>query len=316
MDKNFTYFSQENTTFFLEDIKKKRLPIFTITIYQHDKKLCEEAFDGHTTSELNHMFSIAKTITALSILHMDATGIISVNDTICSFFPEKVTTPYPQTMAMTIKDMLMMRTVHSKSAYRSDCLDDWCGHFFTTPPSHDSGTEFSYDTSGAHVLSALVEKKTGMPPIEYFKKHFSSVGFSKESYSMEGPDGYHMGGTGLMATAEDILKLGIFLLAAYRLDTDSFCKQYNICEKMHSHILTASSFLTDSAPKAKDHFDSFGYGLMIWRTDNNGFMLYGLGGQFVCVYPEHELILVTTADTQKHKGANDELFNSFYNSFF
>lgn len=76
---------------------------------------------------------------------------------------------------MTIRDILNMQTCHTSTTYKIDPTKKWVESFFTTTPSHPSGTIFLYDTSSSHTLCVLVEKLTHMPMIEYLKKKVDAL---------------------------------------------------------------------------------------------------------------------------------------------
>ena len=58
-------------------------------------------------------------------------------------------------------------------------------------------------------MGALVEKLTGMELLDYLRTKFlDELGFSKEAFILKSPDGkVSMGGSGMCATPQDILKV-------------------------------------------------------------------------------------------------------------
>ena len=115
---------------------------------------------------------------------------------------------------MTIENMLKMQTCYNMTTYnKTSTTENWVRSFFQTEPTHRPGTLFMYDTSSSHTLCALVEKLTGEKMLDYLKeKLLRQIGFSEESYIIEDPFGTSMGGSGLMATPEDLLRTGCMLL--------------------------------------------------------------------------------------------------------
>ena len=55
-----------------------------------------------------------------------------------------------------------------------------------------------------------------------------------------------------------------------------------------------------------------GYGMQFWRGEKNNYVCYGMGGQFIIIFPDYELICVTTADTQSIAGGNQQIYDALY----
>ena len=61
--------------------------------------------------------------------------------------------------------------------------------------------------------SSNAEKLSGRPMLDYLKDvMLREMGWSEESYMLTDPFGHSMGGSGLMATSEDLVLLGRFLM--------------------------------------------------------------------------------------------------------
>ena len=289
----------------LERLERKQIPMHSFLLMHRDKLVCESYYSPINADTLHRMFSITKSFTGVAIGLLADEGRLSLDDKIVDYFPEKVpTNVHPYIADMTIRDMLMMRTCHEKTTYKLDMETDWVESFFTTAPTHPAGTVFHYDTSSAHTLCALAEKLSGMDMLDYIKMKLALVGFSEESYLLKDPFGVSIGGSGLVATSSDMLKFGIFL---YR--------EGNICGEQllsASYIREATSCLTATAVTAPLPSEACGYGMQIWRTQKNGYVCYGMGGQLIIVLPDYELICVTTADTQGIGGGNQQIYDALY----
>ncbi|MBD5457938.1 MAG: serine hydrolase, partial [Lachnospiraceae bacterium] len=232
-------------------------------------------------------------------------GKLSLEDPIVRHFPEKLPKEvHPWIAATTIKDMLMMRSCHAATTYKLDPNADWVESYFITPPTHPAGTLFHYDTSAPHTLCALVEKMTGLSMLDYLKKKLAPLGLSEQSYMIKDPFGVSMGGSGLVALPLDMLKFGYFI--AHR---------GNVLGKQllsASYIDMAVSHLSDTCVTAPLPSEAQGYGLQFWRGAHSGYTCYGMGGQLIIFLPDHDLICVTTADTQDISGSNQQIYDALY----
>ena len=138
-----------------------------------------------------------------------------------SFADEYKKTAFSEALASTtICDLLMMRTPHAKTTYKTTKTDDWVRSFFEVPTDHMPGMVFQYDTSAAVVLGALVKKLSGKGVLDYLREIFlTEIGFSKEAYLLTTPSGDENTGSGLMALPRDLLVTGEFLLSV-------LCKEF------------------------------------------------------------------------------------------
>lgn len=295
----------------LRVLDDKGIPMHSLLIMRKDKLVFEKYYAPYKANTLHRLFSIAKTVTALSVFALISEGKISINDHICDYFPEYVDeSTHPWIKALTIENMLMMRTCHASCTYKADVNSDWVQSFFTTKPTHKPGTVFHYDTSAAHVLCALVEKLTGMDMLDYLKDRvLNYLDFSDESYMIKDPFGVSIGGSGLMATPMDFLKL------AYLIDKKGTvcCNDGVTRELIPADLLSlATSNLSDTCVPALISAESQGYGMQIWQNEVGGFMLYGMGGQLGFSVPGKDLLIVTTADTQGIQGGNQIICNALF----
>ena len=300
-----TGISSDRITNMIERLEDKQIPMHSLLLMHRDKLVCECYYAPVNADTLHRTFSITKSLTAVAIGLLADEGRLSLDDKIVDYFPEKVPADvHPYIAAMTIRNMLMMRTCHEKTTYKLDMESDWVESFFTTPPTHPAGYVFHYDTSSAHTLCALAEKLSGMDMLDYIKKKLAPLGLSESSYLLKDPFGVSIGGSGLVATSLDMLKLGIFLYREGNIDGEQLLSA--------SYIREATSCLTATAVTAPLPSEACGYGMQIWRTQKNGFVCYGMGGQLIIVLPDYELICVTTADTQGIGGGNQQIYDALY----
>lgn len=288
-------------------LQKRQIPMHSLLLMHHDKLVFEGYYSPLTADSLHRMFSISKSFTSIAIGLLADEGKLSLEDPIIKYFPEKLpekSPVHPWIAQMTIKDMLMMRSCHAATTYKLDMTSDWVASFFTTPPTHPSGTLFHYDTSAAHTLCALAEKLTGQDMLDYLKEKLAVLGFSKESYMIKDPFGVSMGGSGLVALPIDLMKFGYFIAHRGLVLGKQLLSS--------SYIDLAVSPLTATCVTAPLPSEAQGYGLQFWRNERNGFTCYGMGGQLIIFLPDYELICVTTADTQSIQGGNQQIYDALY----
>jgi CubicO group peptidase (beta-lactamase class C family) len=295
----------------LKYLDKKEVPMHSLLIMRRDKLVFEKYFAPYKAETLHRMFSISKSFTALAVFLLIDEKRISLEDPITKYFPEYVDeNTHPWIMQTTIRNMLMMRTCHASTTYKVDMKSDWVESFFKVKPTHKPGTVFHYDTSSAHVLCALVEKLTGTDELTFLKyRMLNHVDFSMDSYMVKDPFGVSIGGSGLMATPMDILKV-LFILDKKGTITCSDGQMRTL--QSPALIKLATSNLSDALMTGPLPSESMGYGMQIWQNEKGGFVLYGMGGQLAISIPDRQLLIVTTADTQGMQGGNQIIYDALY----
>ena len=290
---------------FIKRLERRQIPMHSLLLMHQDKLIFEGYYAPCSADSLHRMFSISKSFTSIAIGLLIDEGKIALDNPIIQYFPEKLPEKvHPWIAQMTIRDMLMMRTCHASTTYKVDMSSDWVESFFTVPPTHPSGTLFHYDTSSAHTLCALVEKLTGGSMLDYLKKKLDVLGLSEQSYMIKDPFGVSMGGSGLVALPLDMLKFGYFIAHKGLVLGKQLISP--------SYIDLAVSPLTETCATAPLPSEAQGYGLQFWRNERNGFTCYGMGGQLIIFLPDYELICVTTADTQRIQGGNQQIYDALY----
>ena len=195
---------------FLKRLEKIEIPIHSMILMRHGKIVAETYYRPYSREELHRMFSVTKSMVSLAIGLLCEEGKLSLEDRIVSYFPEKIPKEgvHPYIAQITIKDMLRMATAHGKTTYKQKETKDWVGTFFCVTPSHLPGKLFSYDTSASHTLAALVEKLSGKELLMYLReKVLDEIGFSSDAYCMKDPMGVSIGGSGMMASSYDMLRV-------------------------------------------------------------------------------------------------------------
>ncbi|MCM1046895.1 MAG: beta-lactamase family protein [Clostridiales bacterium] len=289
----------------IDRLSQRKIVMHSLLLMRHDKLVFEGYYAPYTADTLHRMFSISKSLTSIAIGLLADEGRISLDDTIVSYFPEKLPPKvHSWISSMTIKDMLMMRSCHASTTYKINMKSDWVESFFTTPPTLPPGRIFHYDTSAAHTLCALTEKLTGMVMLDYIKEKLDCLGFSRESYMLKDPFGVSIGGSGLVALPMDLLKFGYFIEHRGLVEGKQLISP--------EYIDMAVSSLSETCVTAPLPSEAQGYGMQFWRGEHNGYTCYGMGGQLIIFLPDYDIICVTTADTQGISGGNQQIYDALY----
>ena len=193
---------------------------------------------------------------------------------------------------LTVRHLLTMTSgIHSfqKSfMYGFGHVDDIVATYLRLPFSFRPGEQFQYSTAGAHVLSRIIERTSGLATREFAQRYlFDPLDIEIADWKV-GPQGHALGGTGLYLTARDLTKLGQLYLDNGFID-----------ERQVLPDGWAAESLAEQAQVFPPAYISYGY--LWWRkagdpATEDYFFASGTGGQFIFLLPEHDLMVVVTSD--------------------
>ena len=93
-------------------------------------------------------------------------GLLSVDDMVLSFFPEKTPNNVSEQIAkMRVHHLLSMSTGHLEDTLERAIeggKGDWIAGFLSVPPDQEPGTIFAYNNGATFMLSAILQHQTGM----------------------------------------------------------------------------------------------------------------------------------------------------------
>lgn len=294
----------------VEKLQAHHLPIHSLLIARHGVLVAEIYFAPYERDTLHRMYSQTKSFVSLAIGLLIQDGKLKLTDHICDYFPEYLPKEvHPWMQAVTIEHMLTMETCHDRSTFREDDESyNWTESFFVTPPANRPGSVFQYDTSATHVLAALVEKLAGMPLMEFLRSRLlDDIGFSRESYMMRDPYGVTKGGSGLMATSRDMLRVGLMLASGGKHPED-----YGMED---APAIYPEAYLKQALkPRVSTFINPFaeyecGYGYLFWMLPDGAYKMFGMASQDTFCFPREDMVVVTTADTQTVPKGSDILYS-------
>lgn len=160
---------------------------------------------------------------------------------------------------------------------------DPAGYFFSRPRRSAPGDEFQYNSGAAAMLGMALEKAIGRSLQDYAQERlFSPLGV-RPWYWQRLPGGTPNGAGGLYMSVDELARLGLLVARGGRWKDGRMLPE--------SWLARSTSSLSDSARSVGG---PYGYGLLWWRAEADGFYALGFGGQYLLVYPRADLVIVTT----------------------
>lgn len=274
---------------FLQETQRQGLMLRSFLLLRHGHIVAETAKYPFLPKDKRLVYSCSKTFAGTAVGLAVKEGLLSINDPVLYFFPEYQNLQLdPRVHKMCIKHLLTMSTGHGNDSVGAMCNsnDSWAKVFLETPMSYDPGQKFVYDSGGTYMLSEIITRVTHKPMDEYLNERlFKPLKITDISWDRHGD--ISAGGWGVLIAPEDLAKLGALYLYNGVFDGQEILPQSWVESATSAQIPTGFS-----APGGW----SQGYGYQIWKNNQNSFRADGSFGQFCMVFPEEDMIIVTTSE--------------------
>lgn len=252
--------------------------------------ICAEGYwSPYGAAQVHSDHSLTKTYTATAIGLCEREGLLSLEQTILDFFPEYAPAdPSERLKKVRIRDLLVMGGGFPQE--QAGFPKDWIARYLAADVIHEPGTFWRYDSHGSTILSAIVEKITGMSMTDWLsRKLFRVIGIDENRVlCRKTEDGICIGGGGLFTTAEDNLRLMKLYLdggvwEGTRLLNEAFVREATSCQLANWDAHARSPWIYDNR---------VGYGFQMWMCRPEGsYRADGAFGQFCIVIPSEDLIV-------------------------
>jgi hypothetical protein len=252
----------------------------------------------HGTDE-HTMQSVSKTVTSATIGVAMARGDFKapVSTPVLHYFDAaKVKNLDARKRRMTLRDLLTMTSgfdwnedvPYDDPSNPSDLMeaaDDWVQFVIDRPMKTDPGTTFAYSSGATELLAHIFKRETGSDIEEYAHRYlFAPLGI-ESYYWKRTPLGVVDTEGGLYLRSEDLAKIGLL----YMQDG-----------KWQGRRLISSDWIKASMTPRIDAGEGFEYGYQWWLLPHGdpkrlAWVARGMGGQRLIIFPEDQLIVVSTA---------------------
>ena len=260
--------------------------------------VAEHYAPGVRASGLANVKSVSKSIIAALVgIAIDRGLIKSVDAPIATYFPELRKDPDRRKQAITIEDLLTMRSgLESTSGenygpwVRSR---NWVRFALAQPMVSEPGGAMEYSTGSSHLLSAILTEVARKSTWQFAQEALAKpLGITLARWRQD-PQGIYFGGNEMLLTPKQILTIGELYLGRGRHNG--------------RQIVPASWVDTSCVPRTTSAWDPdrhYGYGW--WIQDFNGgtaCFAWGYGGQYIFVFRDLDLVVTATSSTDGERGA-------------
>lgn len=258
--------------------------IHHLLVIRHGNVIAEAHPAPFAATDLHTLFSCSKAFTSLAVGIAVDEGLLSIDDKVAKFLPDKLpATVSPELSTLSVRNLLTMSSGIMPD-WGITANPDWIKAWLAKP--FDEQGRFRYDNMCTFVLSAIIQRVTGMKLLDYLRaKLFTPMGINTVDWE-ESPDGISCGGWGLRLQAESLAKTGIMILNGGKWFGRQIVSKQWLDEAMTKQINFKFPGNTQSEVNQ-------GFGYMFWRCICPiAIRADGSYGQYIVMVPEKDLVVV------------------------
>jgi CubicO group peptidase (beta-lactamase class C family) len=276
----------------LHAIRQDGTKIHSLLIVHAGEVILDAYFYPYDGSTLHDQASVTKSFMTTLIGIAADQGKLDLDAPVLSFFPD-----HQIANRDARKERITVRHLTSNTA-GWECIHhpeepttrdmhaspDWVQFTLDLPMVAEPGTTFAYCSPGMHLLSAILQKATGMNTLEFARANlFEPLGIDDVEWSTD-PQGIPNGHGELYLHPHDTAKIGFLWLHEGQWDGKQIVSREWVRASSQMQIATGPNYGED-----------YGYGWWVARPgENPTFDADGRGGQKILVFPAMDLVLVTT----------------------
>lgn len=279
----------------------------SLLIIRYGYVVYESYYNGYDADTLHDIASVTKSWTSVLVGIAQAQGhLTDLDATLPTLLPDYFADDaHADKRDITLRHLLMMR---SGVEYEDNLLNtggygspeemlsrDLTALALDFPMAYAPGEAWNYSTLDSQLISAIVQQATGQPLHEFVVPNlFEPLGITNFEW-VRSAMGQTMGGGGLQLTPRSMAKLGLLYLHNGLWDGEQIVPAEWVAQS-----LTPQGEAFYPPTDQNEIIEWYGYHWWTWKGDwfygFRTFQANGYGGQQVMVFPELDLILVTTAN--------------------
>jgi CubicO group peptidase (beta-lactamase class C family) len=279
------------------------LPRLRSLLVSHRGELVlERYYGGARAAQAANIKSASKSVISALVGIAVSRGLIKgLDQPIGDYFPELAKDPEQRKRAITIEDLLTMRSGLESTSGRDYGAwvqsPNWVRYVLNRPMIDEPGTRVDYSTGTSHLLSAIITRAAKTSTWQFAQESLAKpLGFSLARWTQD-PQGIYFGGNEMSMTPRQMVRFGELYLNGGRAGA--------------TQVLPKDWIDKTRVPRGKSRWGSdreYGYGFWIRELAGyDSYYAWGYGGQFVFIVPDLQLVVVTTSRADVSRERRDHL---------
>jgi CubicO group peptidase (beta-lactamase class C family) len=275
----------------LRSIQQKQIPIHSLMVIRNGQVVLDATFYPYDGNTLHSVASVTKSLTSTLIGIAIDQGKLSLSDRLVSFFPElTIANLDKRKNDITVRDLLSMSSgldcvnePNEPTVQAMEASPNWVQFGLDLPMANPPGKHWEYCGVGYHLLSAILEKATGMTALEFARQNlFAPLGIQEAVWPTD-PQGVNLGAGNVRLSPVDMAKIGFLFIHGGVWEGKQVVSSEWVQEAIKKRY---------NVPGGTDRY---GYGW--WSSvdeEQMSFFAQGNGGQMINLNPGYNSIVVTT----------------------
>ncbi len=271
-----------------------------------DGVAAQHAVPPYRMDTLRLCFSMTKSFTSLAVGIAWDRGLLDLGDLVGDILPDCMPEDRSRTAwKIRVRDLLTMSGGIYENTYEAlFCEPDWVKAYLHQDFPHMPGTFYRYSTHGSHVLSAVVERVSGLSLEDFLNRNlFHPMGIFEAQWE-RAPEGRIAGGRGLSLYPMSLAKIAQMLLNGGRYGGRQ------MISKAYLELASAVQIVKQEHDPAKPYGGS-GYGFQFHIGKDGFYRMDGAFGQVCLICPAKGLAFVALSSGSKTESLLRLLYTYF-----
>lgn len=236
-------------------------PIHSLTVVRAGETVVDVSFYPYDSSAPHDVASVTKSVMTSLVAIAAADGLLDLDDPMVSFFPESIGGVDARKDRITVRHLMentsglaCVGSPEELTLSQMEASPDFVEFALGLPMAAEPGTKFDYCSPGMHLLSAILQRATGLTALQFANERlFGPLGIRDASWDSD-PQGVTRGWGDLHLRAGDMVKLGRLWM------------NHGVWEDRQ---LIPSDWLEDATTSAipSDRYEDYGYGFWVGTVD-------------------------------------------------
>jgi CubicO group peptidase (beta-lactamase class C family) len=282
--------------------------LHSLVIAQNGRTLLEYFAKGAAVRRVTNVKSVSKSVISTLVgIAIERHLIPGVRQPIAAYFPELARDPDPRKRQITIEDLLTMRSGLMTTSFDNYgawvSSRNWVDYVLRRPMVADPGEDMEYSTGNTHLLSAILTKATKQSTWAFAQQQLGTpLGFTVTRWPRD-PQGIYFGGNDMLLSPGQMLSIGQLYLDRGRVGPSAGSGPSRAQSRDGSRQVVPAAWVDASCTGlGRSRFNpdqTYGYGW--WSRDfagRQGCFAWGYGGQYIIIFRDSNLVVVTTSSTE------------------
>ncbi len=270
--------------------RDRNVNIHSLLIIRNGYVVTDATFYPYDGQTVHDMASVTKSVMTTLIGIAADQGKLNLDDRMVSFFPN-----YSISNLDTLKNEITIRHLVSMSS-GLDCTaeedeknlremqanPDYVQFVLDRQMVWTPGEQFIYCSPAIHLLSPILQQATGQTALDFARQYlFEPLGIQESMWEQD-PQGYYDGWGDLSLNPHDMAKIGFLFINHGKWDGKQIVSRQWVEQATQAQMVNSGGL------------DSYGYGWWMDPATESGYRADGRGGQYIYIFPEWDMVIVTT----------------------